>query len=1006
MQWGFDVSSDNIRLGYGSEQWYDDDTPIGETIPREPGRYYAKGDVLWHVHQNNVSRITGSVKEHYAVEDDGLVAVSKDALYMCVGKECKRAYNHTYEPYKTFPTAPHQIIYSEAGILYRTANGIYTPEESFLCRELSYYTTHEGVFVGITSWGMKIWFTASWQQHHRIALPGKAVDVACTVPWVCVVTLKNTCSIWNVHTGEAYRQWSLHRPRAVSIDHAAQVTVFTNDEICFFDDVGTCMYAQKKTARSVISSNDSIWLLDDDVQRMRPVDTWPLQVCMWCETPLSRPFPAPPPYVTHGVEWILDALKPFWYTRSFVNLTAEIGAKHCSDFAQIVDMEQWSDDFFEYAGSVAWTRETARQTRCYLLSDMNVDVDVHKWANVSQRHPDDHAFELWDVLFVRLDDDAVDVIELACEHEHDAWLSRRAEECALYVVHPYLISFLHLDTFLTIMERHWGEWVPVFLDWIQTTQNITSRRMWRRFLRHLAHHGPIEWYPQALRVMDMVATWRVGDHDPSCAEQEHLYCFDPSFQPTRPIIEDVLLDTPDVARHNIDVLLTIATPLLKTIYDWQFRMDNCQGIVVTQHEEMFIWTEDTLYRRNNNTCTATTISQRAPIDVDVMDDSIVVVHNQAITVYKLGVIDVVYRFPRRDILFARYECRERMWILSSHGVLECIHAVNGRTIYRENILFLGPRCVRRDGQQLIITCSECIYVYDTRNRHLEQTIHAANVYSVCSISGRLVIVYEDNMICYEGCADAICTTDYRPLHVQAVDEHVIVLTTVKCSVYDSDWELVHDILFDTVVADFCNVGHVWYVLLRNGVTHALQWSRSHLRRVQGILFDAERTELQRNATNVINTLMQDTTLYDDMKYVDVVSCLMEDRTIWPHLLREDVCRWLMHVFFRHPNETWTPLWTLFSFRGTTIKCSICQSATVSDEEPLCLLKCGHRFHARCIARLRASHNSRNEQLAREYALQANLTCPLCRTPLSEAYNDREMTLLARYDSDEEAEGVI
>ena len=242
--------------------------------------------------------------------------------------------------------------------------------------------------------------------------------------------------------------------------------------------------------------------------------------------------------------------------------------------------------------------------------------------------------------------------------------------------------------------------------------------------------------------------------------------------------------------------------------------------------------------------------------------------------------------------------------------------------------------------------------------------------------------------------------------MHAVDDHVIVLTTVKCSVYDSDWNLVHDILFDTVVADFCNVGHVWYVLLRNGMTHALQWSRSHLRRVQGILFDAERTELQRNATNVINTLMQDTTLYDDMKYVDVVSCLMEDRTIWPHLLREDVCRWLMNVFFRYPNETWTPLWTLFSFRGTTIKCSICQSATVSDEEPLCLLKCGHRFHTRCIARLRASHGSRNAQLAREYALQATLTCPLCRTPLSEAYNDREMTLLARYDSDEEAEGVI
>ena len=164
--------------------------------------------------------------------------------------------------------------------------------------------------------------------------------------------------------------------------------------------------------------------------------------------------------------------------------------------------------FFQYAKFCFLDTRDGSSSTVPPLADMNVDVDVHKWANVSERHADEHAFDLWDVLFVRLDDDAVDVIELACEHQHDAWLSRRAEECALYAVHPYLISFLPLDTFITIMERHWGEWVPVFLDWIQTTQNITSRRMWRRFLRHMAHHGPIEWYPQALRVMDMVATWK------------------------------------------------------------------------------------------------------------------------------------------------------------------------------------------------------------------------------------------------------------------------------------------------------------------------------------------------------------------------------------------------------------------------------------------------------------------------------------------------------------------
>ena len=999
MQWGFDVNQDTLRLCYGSERWYKDSTAFTETFPREEGQYYMKGDVLWHMHGNDVTRIHGDQRQHYTVEESGPVAVSKDAFYICEGKECKRASNNQYDVYTHFPSVPENIYYCEAGLLYKTSAGIYTPSNDFLVRDLHYFDTHEGVFVGVTSWGMKIWFTASWRMHHRIAIPGKAVDISCTVPWVCVVTQKNTCSIWNVHTGEAYRQWSLHHPRSVTIDHAAQVISCTRDEISFYDDTGTCLYAQKYTSSVVVTTNDTTWVLgDDDIKRVRPVDPWSLQVCMWCETPLTLPFPAPPSYVLPTVEHILDALKIYWLPRSFENLATERTTPHLTDFMQIVDMNEWATAFFEFAAGRSWQQDHVVATR-RRLSKMGVEIDVHAWANVEHRQPSDESFALWDILFHVLDEESVDVITLACDHKRDVWLASRAEESAMYVVHPYLIDFLPCDTFITIMKHHWNEWVPVFLEWIQTHQTMTSRRMWRMFLKHLSINGPVSSYPDALRIMDTLASWKRGNCDASCVMVNDLYCFDPSFHPTRPVLEHILLEHSDIIKEHVDVLLDIASPLVKHLHTWNIDIERPERITVMQHEEMFIWSDKEIYRRNNQLCTATMHENASPIDVDVLEDQVCAVYDNHICIYKLGLLGMVYSFPRHQIICACYESRERLWILSIHGVLECIHTVNGKTLARENTLFSHARSMQREDERLFIICTTHVHIYDIKTAILVNSIATNHVIDVATLFGQIALVYEDNTICYAHSKDPICATDFRPTHVQEVSEHVVVVTSVSFRVYNDEWEIVYEETFESTVADVCYNKNVWYILLRNGNVRALQWNRHHLARAQEILFELDTPT--RYAQSIIDILMLDTSLYDTKIYLCVVERLMEDRTTWPLLLREDVFRWLLDSFFQNPAVTWTPLWSLFSFRGTTVKCVICQSTSVSESNPLVLLQCGHRFHRACVEQLRTSHETRNQQLMEEYALTAALACPICRAPLSTAYDDRECTLLATYDSDEE-----
>lgn len=1001
MEWGFDVTEDTLRLCYGSETWYDDTAAFSETIKREEGQYIAKGDVLWHIDGRQATRHRGTSKQHYTFEEPGPTTASEDALYVCNGKKCFMASNSSVDLHKTFKTPPLNIIFSEAGLLYRTMHGVYTPSEQFLAREIDLYDTHEGVFVGVTNWGMKIWFTASWQMHHRITLPGKAEDVSCTMPWVCVVTKKNTCTIWNMRTGEAYRQWSIHRPRAVCIDHAAQVTACTHDDISFFDDTGTCLYARKMQPERVLTSNDSMWTFSDDIKRMRCVHTWSLQVCMWCETPLSIPFPAPPSFVSRPLEDILDALKTYWIPRSFENLASERATPHLLDFTQIVDLNAWAEAFFGHAGRCDWTLPQARKTRRRLL-EMHIPIDVRTWANVENRGPSDLSFQLWDLLYDDIDESCVDVIELACTHKKDMWLASRAEQSALHLVHPYLISFLPLDKFINIMQPKWDKWVPIFLEWIMENQTLTSRRMWRRFLKHLSIHGPVTYFPQVLRTMDALSVWKYGNHDASCMEIEDMYSFDPSFHPTRPEFEDQLLDTPDVLKEHVDVLMNIATPLVEQIYEWNVDMTRPRHIAVMRHEEILVWSEDRLYRRNNNTCTATSNEIGSASDVDVFDDQVCEVHDDCINIYTLGIVDVVYSFPKRGILSACYTNKKHIWVLSIHGVLECIHAVNGTTLYVERSLFMYPKYMKRYESTLYIVCSDTIHVFDTETNASVRSINAAHVIDVTCLFGKTAIIYEDNSVCYEDRFEPLLTSNFRPCYVREFDYHVFVVTTVKIMVFNTMWEKIYEYEFPSLVANVTFCDYVMYVLLRDGSVMALKWNRAHLARAQMILFNLCELDVQRHAEKVIGMIMQDTSIYDDIQYVQVLEKIMKDRTKWPILLREDVFRWLLSVFFKYPTETWTPLWRLFSFRGTTVKCVVCQSTTVSSEDPLVLLQCGHRFHKSCIERLRASHNSRNEQLLQEYALNAALTCPCCRAPLSTPYEDRECTFLATYDSDEEA----
>ena len=1002
MQWGFEANRDTLQLCYGNETWYDTSALCNYVKEREQGHYYVKGDVLWHVQLPHVTRMqTGtSIADVYTVDEEGLVTVSKDALYICNGKDCKRAYNNTYDMYKTFPNTPNQIIYSEAGILYQTAAGFYTPEGQFLTRDIDLFDTDKGVFVGVTPWGIKIWFTASWQMHHRISLPGKAVDVACTVPWVCVVTRKDTCSIWNVRSGDAYRQWSVTSPRAVAIDHAAQVTICTREDIKFFDEVGTCLYAQKIQKRSIKTSNDSMWLCDDDISLVRPVDTWPLLLCMWCETPLSLPFPAPPPYLIRPVEDIIDALREYWLPRSFENLASERDVSHALDFTQIVCLDAWQEAFFEYASLSDWTSVHAEKTYRRLVQ-MHIPIQTNKWANVRNREPNNDSFQLWDILFKRIDETCTDVIELACAHENDQWLATRAMDCALYVVHPYLISFLPVDRFLCIMAPNWNEWIPVFLEWIKTNQNITSRRMWRIFLKEIAAEGPITYYPEALRTMDVLSSWKHG-HLPGVACIDNMYCFDPSFHPTKPIIEDALLDTPHILSKHVDVLINLVSALMEHIYAWHTDLKDATYLSVLKHEEIMVWTSSQLFRRNNYECTATSNDQKLPLEIDTCDDYVCEVYEHYINVYKCNTMDVSYRFERRDILSACYMDVLSIWTLSRYGVLECIHAMNGKCIHQERILFLQARKMVRDHRMIYIICAEHIYVYDTSTRKLHRTIEASHVCDVTRIFDRLAIVYEDNTLCYENSHEVLYTSEFRFCHVQEMDGHVFIINTISMTILDAEWNEVYEHSFPSMVADVCICENIYYILLRDGTIHAMQWNRMHIMRIQEILFDLPAHHVQQFTEKTVALMMMDTTLHDDIRYLRLVEKIMKDRTKWKYLLREDVCKWLLQMFFKKPTDAWTPLWKLFSYRGTTIKCVICQSSTVTEDNPLVLLQCGHRYHKECIDNLRNSHESRNAQLLNEYALTADLLCPSCRAPLGTPYDDRLCTLLALYESDEDA----
>lgn len=978
MHWGYDITDEHIKMTYVDEPWFHADAPFTETFTREESQLFTKRDTLWSLKGDTLTRVYPS-QETYKIDpaQENIYAADVDSFYVCQGKQCWRASNQSYTLYKTFISKPSNIIVSEGGLLYKTANGYYTPEHEYLTRELHKWDTHEGVFVGTSAWGLKIWYIASWEQHHRIQLPAAAIDIACTVPWVSVLTKKNTCSIFNVHSGEAYRQWSLNAPLGVAIDQNAQVTVLCGDELCFYDDAETCIFAQKCSIREAYTSNDTMWVvIDNQVRKIRQGDTWPLQVCMWCEAPLSVPFPAPPAYVLKSVENIIHAFQIFWQPKSYENVSSERRAEHAKEFSQIINLNEWSRGFFSYAAERKWNREKTIRALIRLRS-MRVEIDRKTWADVDNRIPNKAAFDLWDILYDDIDDSACPIITLACTYKQDAWITGRAEECAKRVVHPYLLSFLPLRTFIDVLEHLWVDWAPVVVEWCQRTSSLDALRKLKLFTRGILDQGPVEVFPSVMQVyLDMNL----------------------DFHPHYKHMQDVALDFPTYLKKYPQVVFDMVSPMLHIVGQWNYNLDQPHYISVCSDHDMCVWGDRFLFRHDRVGGISTKGKTMVPIHVSNFRDTVVCVQPTCIEIYTYKLSGVVRRFDIPSVLYAFYEDEYRLWVLHASGVLECIHAVNGRILYTDETVFKHVRKMRKQGDCLHIISDDMVFIYHMESHTMEE-YGATHVHDVLRVKDKYIFVYEDNSLCYEGSTTTACSTEYRPLFTYFVHGHIIILTTLRFFVYDTEWNKLCTYEFHSTLVDAVRVDTLWYILLRDGTVTALRWNQSNMKRVQETIMSMDAAVLQKYASKVLDIFLINTSLHDHTMYVETIRTIMEDRTTWPLFIREDVLKWFIDLFCNDMTSMWSIIWPLYSFRAAH-KCAICQSSSVSETQPLCILTCGHRFHTACIDQLVRSHEGRNRDLRLEYALEAELACPVCRHPISHPpVPDREMTLLCEYDSD-------
>ena len=977
MEWGVYANKDALSFKYGDDKWFTEEAVYDRHVTDVAYPCIAKGNILWEIRGDKVKRHDRNVTNH-AIHAVSLkhIAASGDALYVCHGVDLWKL-TDTYEKVYEYATPPERIYGSEAGILYSNGTGVYTSEHKYLTREIDFYDAHDGIFAASSGRSLRVWYVSSWQCHHRIHVPGKIIDLCVTTPWLCAITDKNNCCVWDAHSGEAYRRWSVRHPLGVSIDRNAHVTVYTRENIRFFEDTGTCVYSAPNNYDGVTSTNDVMWLKKGlDRYKTRPIDMWPLQLAMWCEAPLSVPFPAPPFFVTKSVEDIVQQLEIYWKPLSMRNVCSEKSGVHARDFAQLVPIESWSHDFFTYAAGMPWTRSEVKRAMRHLRA-MDIRIDVMTWANVAARVVNDDTIALWDEIVTGpLEEIHVPMILRVCDEKRDDWLLERAEEAATLVAHPYLLTFLPLDTCVVTFDALWDDWVPVLMEWVRRTNTLFSRRMWRIFLRQYIIHGPEKFFCDALEIMD----------------RGHGY------HPTRPYMEqEVLVDLEQLAAHP-SVLMNLGVPALRPVYGWELTCTCPLYIAVALHDDMFVWSKDSLIRRDLHAETAVVCSSDVPVSVATFDDQVAVAMDDYIDMYRRSFKDMVNRFPYR-VLDLVYEDAFRLWTITENGSLTCLHSVHGRPIHEEELCFPNVHTLIFE-EKLFMISTDSVCIYNTREKILERNIMTSHVVHVFSLQQTPIYVYEDHSFCLEQTLTPLFTAEFRPLYAREHDEHIILVTSTKFQVLDATWKVREEHVFSYPAVDVCCMDRRWYILHTSGQITALEWSRERVSMVQKACARLEARDVQRYVSKVVNICLLDTTLNEPTVYLTILTKIMEDRMTWVHLLREDVLRWLMELFFQAPKDAWMPLWQLFSFRGTTHCCAICQSCSVSDENPVVILKnCAHRFHQACIDRMVALHGSRNEDLQQEYALTATLTCPVCRSPYEGYVVDTEYTELAGYESE-------
>ena len=974
MEWGVYGNQDTLTFSFGDEKWFSRATAFDRTIDNVTGDCFIQGPIFWQLNDKELKRhnLTTTTFE-IPLTPSTLIAVSDHDLFFCKHAELWRV-GSRLEKVRDFPAPPRRILGSEAGILYETSNGIYTPQDKFLARDISIYDAHEGIFAGVSMRCIKIWYVSSWQMHHRISIPGTVLDISITKPWLCALTDKHACCVWDIHTGEAHRQWSVQDGVAASIDASANVVIGCKDRIAFYEDTGTCVYALKETFDDVLTCNDTLWVRKDDTwSRARPVHLWPLQLAEWCETPLCIPFPRPPRFVLLSEMAILQRLESFWKPLSFQCLGKE-NCPRAADFSHLVDMEMWAREFFSYARNRSWSLEETRLALRH-LQVMRVPIDTMTWANVDERPMNDDTIALWNEIVVGpLDERHVTMIQRVCDAQRDDWMIERADMAASLVAHPFLLPFLHLDTCIEVLDTLWDEWVPIVLEWMQTCRTDHGLTLWRIFLRHLVAHGPESVYCTALKIMTETST----------------------SHPVRTLMEhDVCGDLKQLAAHP-SVLFDLAAPALRIMDKWDLACMSPVVICMAAHDDMFVWSQCSLYRRDMSLATVSDQLSRVPISLSKWEDQVAVVHEDRIVLHKRGHQHTI----NQQVIDIEYEDAYRMWILSEHGALKCIHSVHGRIIHDEAVCFPFAHTLMCVYPFMYIICNESVCVYNVCDKSLERNLMLSHVTHVFHLQETPIFVFEDNTFCLEQTATSLYTSSFRPIYVDEHDQHMVLITSVDMKILDRSWKEKDVVMFSSPVVDVSRVNLVWYILHASGEVTAVEWNRERVAFVQQACAHMEEHVLQREASRIIDIFMLDTTLCDDSMYMNVVQQIMNDRSVWEQLLREDVLEWLMEIFFRSPKTVWSPLWRLFSFRGTVHRCAICQCSTVSKEHPVVVLKnCTHRFHEACIERMIQLHASRNRDLREQYALTADLTCPICRASYKGHVVDVEYTELASYESE-------